>query len=609
MCAINNEKNRRILVIDDTEAIHEDFRTILGGDTADTTTFDQAEAAILDNAPTDTKKDSFEIDSAFQGQEGLEKVRQALQQGRPYAMAFVDIRMPPGWDGIETIQRIWKEYPDLQVVICTAYSDYQWHDIVKKLGKTEKLLILKKPFDEVEAHQLASALTEKWHLTQQARLKHEELEHIVKQRTKQLQETNSELEEVNRKLAIALHETEKADRAKSEFLANMSHEIRTPMNAIIGFSDVLAEKDLVEEQKQNINIIRESGHNLLRIIDDILDLSKIETGRLDTKIIDCSLGQLLNSIEALMKPKAKEKELEFGIIANNALPAQIHTDPARLRQCLVYLVDNAVKFTERGHIHINVSLEQRQAKPFIRFDIEDTGIGIPPDKQKLIFESFAQADGSTSRKYGGTGLGLTITKQLAKLLGGELTVTSKVGKGSVFSLIIPAGVDVNKQLPLDGYGIDSELNASRHSHTQPRFSGHVLVAEDDRISQVLVKSILKRLGLQITIAENGNQVLQKALTQQFDLIFMDIQMPNMNGYEATTELRNKGLRTPIVALTAFVMKGDEEKCIEAGCDGYLAKPIDQRELVKTISKYLAPDESTVSERVDSVKVQEDELNP
>jgi len=599
MCAINNEKNRRILVIDDTEAIHEDFRTILGGDTADTTTFDQAEAAILDNAPTDTKKDSFEIDSAFQGQEGLEKVRQALQQGRPYAMAFVDIRMPPGWDGIETIQRIWKEYPDLQVVICTAYSDYQWHDIVKKLGKTEKLLILKKPFDEVEAHQLASALTEKWHLTQQARLKHEELEHIVKQRTKQLQETNSELEEVNRKLAIALHETEKADRAKSEFLANMSHEIRTPMNAIIGFSDVLAEKDLVEEQKQNINIIRESGHNLLRIIDDILDLSKIETGRLDTKIIDCSLGQLLNSIEALMKPKAKEKELEFGIIANNALPAQIHTDPARLRQCLVYLVDNAVKFTERGHIHINVSLEQRQAKPFIRFDIEDTGIGIPPDKQKLIFESFAQADGSTSRKYGGTGLGLTITKQLAKLLGGELTVTSKVGKGSVFSLIIPAGVDVNKQLPLDGY----------HSHTQPRFSGHVLVAEDDRISQVLVKSILKRLGLQITIAENGNQVLQKALTQQFDLIFMDIQMPNMNGYEATTELRNKGLRTPIVALTAFVMKGDEEKCIEAGCDGYLAKPIDQRELVKTISKYLAPDESTVSERVDSVKVQEDELNP
>ena len=609
MCAINNEKNRRILVIDDTEAIHEDFRTILGGDTADTTTFDQAEAAILDNAPTDTKKDSFEIDSAFQGQEGLEKVRQALQQGRPYAMAFVDIRMPPGWDGIETIQRIWKEYPDLQVVICTAYSDYQWHDIVKKLGKTEKLLILKKPFDEVEAHQLASALTEKWHLTQQARLKHEELEHIVKQRTKQLQETNSELEEVNRKLAIALHETEKADRAKSEFLANMSHEIHTPMNAIIGFSDVLAEKDLVEEQKQNINIIRESGHNLLRIIDDILDLSKIETGRLDTKIIDCSLGQLLNSIEALMKPKAKEKELEFGIIANNALPAQIHTDPARLRQCLVYLVDNAVKFTERGHIHINVSLEQRQAKPFIRFDIEDTGIGIPPDKQKLIFESFAQADGSTSRKYGGTGLGLTITKQLAKLLGGELTVTSKVGKGSVFSLIIPAGVDVNKQLPLDGYGIDSELNASRHSHTQPRFSGHVLVAEDDRISQVLVKSILKRLGLQITIAENGNQVLQKALTQQFDLIFMDIQMPNMNGYEATTELRNKGLRTPIVALTAFVMKGNEEKCIEAGCDGYLAKPIDQRELVKTISKYLAPDESTVSERVDSVKVQEDELNP
>lgn len=197
MCIVNNEKNRRILIIDDTEAIHEDFRTILGGDITDTTAFNQAEAAILDTAPENVK-DGFEVDSAFQGQEGLEKIQQALQQGRPYAMAFVDIRMPPGWDGIETIQRIWKECPDLQVVICTAYADYSWHDIVKKLGETENLLILKKPFDGVEVHQLASALTEKWHLSKQARLKHKELDCIIKQRTQQLQEKMEDLERFNR---------------------------------------------------------------------------------------------------------------------------------------------------------------------------------------------------------------------------------------------------------------------------------------------------------------------------------------------------------------------------------------------------------------------------
>ena len=220
---------------------------------------------------------------------------------------------------------------------------------------------------------------------------------------------------------------------------------------------------------------------------------------------------------------------------------------------------------------------------------------------------FVQADGSTNRKYGGTGLGLAITKQLAELLGGELTVTSEVGNGYVFSIEIPAGLDVTKQSHLDIHA----------THTDPRiaeteqsgFFGHILVAEDAPTNQVLIKSLLERVGLQVTIVEDGNQTLQKVLTQQFDLIFMDIQMPNMNGYEATKKLRKQGITTPIVALTAYAMEGDDKKCIEAGCDGYLAKPIDQRELVKTIKKYLASDESTVSAGVDSVKVQADEFNP
>jgi two-component system sensor histidine kinase/response regulator len=230
-------------------------------------------------------------------------------------MAFVDVRMPPGWDGIETIQRIWKEYPDLQVVICTAYSDYEWHEIVQKLGRTEKLLILKKPFEKEEVYQLAIAMTEKWSLTKQARLKHMELERIVKQRTRQI-------EEANRELTKALEEAEKADKAKSEFLANMSHEIRTPMNSVIGFSEVLAQEDLTEEQHKYINLIWRSGKNLMRIIDDILDFSKIEAGKLEMDMVECAISRTLADVDEMLRPMAQDKGLEFKILQSGQLPGQ-----------------------------------------------------------------------------------------------------------------------------------------------------------------------------------------------------------------------------------------------------------------------------------------------
>jgi signal transduction histidine kinase/CheY-like chemotaxis protein/HPt (histidine-containing phosphotransfer) domain-containing protein len=401
---------------------------------------------------------------------------------------------------------------------------------------------------------------------------------------------------------------ETANAAKSQFLATMSHEIRTPMNAIIGFTNMLIEGEHTNEQEEYLNIIRDSGQNLLWLVDDILDLSKIEAGKLDIELSECSLGQLLNSVESLMQQRAKEKGLDFEVLEDSGLPARMRTEMTRVRQCLINLVGNAIKFTREGHIYLRVSLQEIEDTPFIRFDVEDTGIGIPQDKQGEIFGTFVQADSSTCRKYGGTGLGLAISRRLVDLLGGQLTLTSEVGKGSVFSLTIPAGVDVTKQPFLDRHNIAGHIDAGKDEAKQAKFSGHVLVAEDARTNQVLIKSLLKRVGLQVTIAEDGNEVVQKALAKEFDLIFMDIEMPNMNGYEATKALRKKGLRTPIVALTAYAMKGDDKKCFAAGCDDYISKPVECQILMHILSKYLSAKSGDMSRRIDSVKSEVEQLN-
>jgi PAS domain S-box-containing protein len=440
------------------------------------------------------------------------------------------------------------------------------------------------------------------------------MEEAQKQAKEQAEKSRTEIEQVNRQLKASVREANlmarealAASKIKSEFLANMSHEIRTPMNAIVGFAEILSEETLTAEQKNYIDIIRKSGESLTELINDVLDFSKMEAGKLDIEIIDCSLQELLTYIESLMHPMAMQKGLEFKIIENRALPAQIRTDPARVRQCLINLTNNAIKFTEKGYVCINVSVQEDCDEPSIRFDVEDTGIGVPPEKQEVILEPFTQTDGSTSRKYGGTGLGLAITKQLANLLGGELSITSEVGKGSVFSLVIPAGVDIKSQPSLGRNNISEEMDIRQDKPEKAKFLGRVLVAEDSRTNQVLIKLLLERMGLQVTIAEDGQETIQKILAEEFDLIFMDIQMPNMNGYQATKALRKEGIRTPIVALTASAMKGDDKKCFEAGCDDYLTKPINRAELLKIIGKYLSSDAETLSEEIDSFNGKTEEL--
>jgi len=394
----------------------------------------------------------------------------------------------------------------------------------------------------------------------------------------------------------------------------MSHEIRTPMNAIVGFSHLLAQEDLNAKQMADVNIIRESGKNLLNLIDDILDFSKIEAGQLETEIIDCSLGQILDSVAAIMEPQAEQKSLDFQIIAEHGLPARIKSDPHRLQQCLINLINNAMKFTAQGHVHVKVALH-KDSQRYIRFDVEDTGIGIPKQYQAEIFKSFTQADGSTTRKYGGTGLGLTITKQLVTLLHGELSLVSSPEAGSVFSIIVPTGVDAVEQLRLDRLSSTDQTEGEPASLVPDAFSGRVLVAEDVKTNQMLMKLMLSKMGLEVTIVDDGKQAVQMALAHQFDLIFMDMQMPTMNGYAATRQIRQaespegpcgmpgNGLpeettklpHVPIVALTANAMKGDDQTCFAAGCDGYLAKPVDHRELANLVAQYL-PATSAVGQK-------------
>jgi CheY-like chemotaxis protein len=358
------------------------------------------------------------------------------------------------------------------------------------------------------------------------------------------------------------------------------------MNAIIGFSDILSEENLSEEHKKYINLISNSARSLLAIIDDILDLSRIEAGKLRTEKMPCSLDKLLRNVESMMRPAASQKDLKFEVLQCGQLPEFIETDPDRLTQCLLNLIGNAVKFTEDGHVFVNVSVENDNGESCIRFDVEDTGVGIDAEKQDEIFESFSQGENGTWRKFGGTGLGLAITKQLAKLLGGDVLIQSEKGKGSIFSLIVPAGNAIAAHGSFDKYAIVNDIASSPNKGTRGSFVGNVLVAEDAPANQMLIKTMLERAGLDVTIAADGVEAVEAATKESFGMIFMDMQMPNMNGYEATRELRARGLTLPIVAVTANAMAGDDEKCLAAGCDAYMSKPIKTDMLVEFLEKYL-----------------------
>ena len=701
----------RILLIDDNRAIHDDIRKILIQDNSTTSALDDMEAELFGTVNQSSPQELFEIDSAYQGQDGVKLLRHSLHECHPYSLAIVDMRMPPGWDGVETIKQLWAEYSNLQVILCTAYSDHSWKEVTYELTTRDRLLILKKPFENIEILQMVHALTQKWTLHQELLAAHHT---VIEEKTAEAQHAKLQAETA-----------EAANKAKSKFLAHMSHEIRTPMNGVLGMTELLLGTALTDKQRKFAQAIQRSGKLLLALISDVLDFSKIESGKLGLERTPFDLGELLDDVAELLAEATHQKGLELNTYLAPDVPRRLIGDVARLRQILVNLIGNAIKFTNQGEVKAQVSfMEEHDDESLLRFDVHDTGIGISTQAQTNIFSSFVQADSSTTRLYGGTGLGLAISKQLAELMGGGIGVISTPGEGSNFwftarlqqqasqkcpnrahglalrglrvlvvddnrtsritlfhklkgaqlqpglarsgeqalEILHSAAKDgtpyqlaiVDQRMPgMDGVtlartikddpefssiqlmmlsaltddddptrwqhaGIDAYLTkparlcelletiaklmgivdekvtppSNRQAAAATKFECTILLAEDNPVNQDLAMEMLEQKGYRVKLAENGRQALTLLSQHDFDLVLMDCQMPELDGFAATTEIRRREReagnkqRLPIIAVTATVMVGDRDQCLAAGMDDYLSKPFTQTQLQEMLARWL-----------------------
>lgn len=583
--------NRRILVVDDNAAIHQDFQKILCPIASVSGEVDSAAASLFGETTEEVEASSFQLTSAYQGKDALKLVEESMTEGRPYAVAFIDVRMPPGWDGIETTSRLWKVDPHLQVVICTAYSDYSWDKMIAVLGRSPRLVILKKPFDNIEVIQMTNALAMKWQLEQQMLQELRTLDRLVADRTSELELANKLLREESRRAVDSADAALAGSKAKDEFLATMSHEIRTPMNGILGFSNLLLGTQLTEEQREYAEAVRISADSLLVVLNDILDISRIEAGKLVLETIDFDFRETIRSAVQLLQERAKVKGIALTFEVDAAVPGLVRGDPHRLRQILLNLLNNAVKFTEKGRVSLRATVQTTSEDSVrVRCEVIDTGIGLSKENQTKLFQPFVQADSSVNRKFGGSGLGLAISRRLVELMDGSIGVESQPGSGSTFwftiwlrrvstSSAVPVALPPPRPVPVR---VTSDGRRPR-----------ILLGEDQRMNQRLATAQLNTLGCDVTVADNGLAVIEAWKREPFDAILMDWSMPELDGMEATRILRK--LQTdlgrphiPIIALTANAMTGDRDACLSAGMDDYVSKPVRMADLRACLDRYLFP---------------------
>ncbi|MCK5163187.1 MAG: response regulator [Desulfobacula sp.] len=409
----------------------------------------------------------------------------------------------------------------------------------------------------------------------------EDSNQALENKIQELDETNTALEQTIERSNVMAVEAASASIAKSTFLANMSHEIRTPMNGILGMTQLLYDADSTKEQKEYIDTITSSAQVLLALINDILDLSKIEAGKIELENIDFNLEHVFDGVKNILALKQNENDLDINFSIEENSPVLLKGDPSRLRQILLNLAGNAIKFTQKGFIKVSARVQEKDNTQInILFEVKDTGIGIAKNKQKNLFQSFTQTDVSMTRKYGGTGLGLNIAKQLVEMMGGDIGVDSDVGKGSNFwfTALFEYG---NEKLVTD-----SKKDVKEKTNTGKQHPFNILVAEDNIVNQKVLEKLLIKMGHTLSIVSNGNEAVKAVRENNFDIILMDGSMPEMDGFGATKAIRSSGNNIPIIAVTAHAMHGDRQDFINAGMDDYISKPIDAKMLMQVIQRVM-----------------------
>ncbi len=675
----------RILAVDDEEVILATYRSVLAP-ASDRGSAGQELGGLSEELFGQKQPEEealpYDIDVCHQGEEAVSKVRQAIDSGAPYSVALLDVRMPPGIDGVTTAARIRALDPDINIVMVTGFSDTHPRDIAERVPPLDKLLYCQKPLQTAELEQLVRALSAKWTAERGLQRSEAQKSHLLRaspaviysceasgdhavsfmsdvveqqlgwrphdflsdssfwasnihpdhrpdvlrafdavaegeQRTidyrfmhrdgsyRWMRDTiglGSKLDGRARELVgcwvdiTGLKDKELADekafraeeanRLKSLFLANMSHEIRTPMNGVLGIAELLSNTDLDETQRKYVQLIRSAGQSLVHLINDILDFSKIEAGKLVLEEIAFDLRRLVNEVNELYSVTAHAKSLRLSASIAADVPDVVVGDPNRLRQVLSNLISNAIKFTDSGEVIVGVSSSPLSDERVpVTFEVEDTGIGVDPFQLDEMFKPFAQADDSHARRFGGTGLGLAIAHELVDMMGGKITVRSSIGEGSTF--MFQVALDVAARNAIE----EVEEHAADAAPT-PKFDARILLAEDNPVNQEVARTHLMDMGCEVVLANNGFEAVQAWKQETFDLILMDIQMPELDGMDATAMIRtaeqqaDAGCSIPIVALTAHASKDHRDFCLAQGMVDFLPKPFESEELARILERWL-----------------------